>query len=127
MRELSAAAIARVQVVWTQGRVYEVGSVPATPVTPYLMLSVGSGSGENYTLDEELPGTRSHRLAVQAVGKTADEVEFAVEKADAAFLGTRLDADCTPLHPEVSSPIFRDPDAGGLLTCTVTYTTSKEQ
>lgn len=127
MRELSTAALSAAETAWNTGQVHKLGEVPASPVTPYLVVSVGSGSGENYTLDEEDPGTRTHRLAAQAVGRDAAEVEFAVEKADLAFIGVRLDASCTPCHPEASSPIIRDPDGGGLLTCTVTYTTSKEQ
>lgn len=127
MKALNDAALSRAQAFWNANQVHKAGSVPASPVTPYLVISVGSGSGESYTLEETGPGTRSHRLVAQAIGRTLDELGFAVDKADGAFVGVRLTEATTTCRPEVSSPVFRDPDAGALLVCTLTYTFTEEQ
>lgn len=127
MRHLQAAALTRGRAAWNSNQVHQVGAVPASPSTPYYVVSVGSGGGDTYTLDETEPGTRPYRVAVVAVGKTAAEVGFAVEKADAAFVGHRLTPECTPARAEVSTPVIRDPDGGALLVCTLTYTTTEEQ
>lgn len=125
MRELNAAAVSAAQAAWPQGRVYKVGEVPASPVTPYLVLSVTAGAPTSYTLDVT-HGMKSHRLVAQAVGKFYDEVALAVERADAAFEDAVLTVSGLDLGPmagdeRVASPVIRDPDAGGLLTCTVIY------
>lgn len=123
MRALNAAAKARAEAAWSGGRVYLLGSVPPTPVTPYLVLSVTSGAPGGYTLDVA-HGYKLHRLVAQAFGNNADEVGFAVEKIDAAFTDQTLTVtgvECGPMAGDerVSSPVTRDPDAGSLLGCTV--------
>lgn len=125
MRAFAAAALAAYEAAWTPERVHRAGEVP-TPPPPgaYGVLSVSSGSAENYRACGA-HGSRSYRIVVQAVGKDVDEVGFAVDKADAAFLDKRLTVagyDTTPARPEVSSPIIRDPDGGVLLSATLTYT-----
>lgn len=123
MRDLNAAAKARAEASWPQGRTYLVGDVPATPTTPYLVLSVTSGAPAGYSLDIS-HGPKMHRLVAQAFGRTADEVGFAVEKVDAAFTDQSLQvegAECGPMAGDerVASPVIRDSDVGGLLGCTV--------
>jgi len=124
MKAFNTAAIAAQQAAWTQGRVYKLGEVPASPVTPYLVESVTAGAPGNYRA--RFHGSKKHYIVVQAVGKTYDEVAFAVEKADAAFEDKALVVsgfDCTESDGEdrTASTVIRDPDAGVLLTCTVLY------
>lgn len=125
MLQFADAAVARAAAVWPQGRVYALGDVPELPGTPYVVLSVTSGAPGNYRLNVE-HGSKGYRIVVQAVGKTLHEVAFAVDKVDAAFEDQRLVVagfDTTPAAGDerVSSPVIRDADAGGLLTCTVLY------
>lgn len=124
MKSLQTAAMAQAEAAWLADRVHAIGAVPTTPAKPYLTVGVASGSAQSYSLNEA-HGTRTHRLVVMAVGTTATEVGFAVEKADAAFLDRSLTVtgiDCGPISVESSSPIIRDPDDNGLLVCTVVYT-----
>lgn len=124
MKAENDAALAAFEAAWKPAQVHLIGAVPTSPVTPYAAISVSSGSAENYRLHGE-HGSRSYRIVVQAVGKSVSEIGFPVDGADAAFLDKRLTIagyDTTPAQAEVSSPIIRDPDAGGLLSCTLTYT-----
>lgn len=126
MRAFAAAALAAYEAAWAPERVHRAGEVP-TPPPPgaYGVVSVSSGSAENYRSGATSAGSRSQRVVVQCVGKSVDEVGFAVEKADAAYRDKKLAVAgyrCTPCHPEVSSPVIRDPDGGAFLTCTLTYT-----
>lgn len=104
--------------------VHRPGEVGDNPATGYAVVSVSSGSAENYALCGS-HGSRGYRIVVQAVGKDVDEVAYVVDKADAAFLDHRLTVtgyDTTPARSEIASPIIRDPDAGVYLTCTLTFT-----
>lgn len=124
MKAENDAALARLEAVWNPAQVHAIGAVPVSPVTPYAAVSVSSGSAENYRLCGA-HGSRSYRIVVQAVGKSISEIGNPIEAADTAFLDTKLAIagfDTTPAQVEVSSPIIRDPDAGGLLSCTLTYT-----
>lgn len=124
MADFSKAALDAIRAVWLTESVHAVGKVPKLPVTPYLVGSVSTGSTENYRLSGD-HGSRSYRIALQAIGKTDDEVKFAVDKAEDALLDKSLIVagfDCTPCQPEVSSQPIRDPDGGVLLSCTLTYT-----
>lgn len=121
---VKVAAVARLRAVWLVERVHKVGRVPANPPTPYIVASVSSGSAENYLLSAQ-HGSRSYRIVTQAIGATDDELDFAVARADAAFLDHSLvvvDLDCTPCAVETSSTAIRDPDGGALLSKTLTYT-----
>lgn len=123
MRDLNAAALARATSTWPDGRVYLLGEVPPSPVTPYVVLSVGSGAPSGYTLDVT-HGLKLHRLVAQGFGRTIAEVGFAVEKIDAAFTDhvlTVAGSECGPMAGDerVASPVTRDPDVDGLLGCTV--------
>lgn len=118
------AALARYRAVWKSAQVHEAGKVPGSPLTPYASLSVSAGGAGNYNLAAE-HGSRSYRIVVQVVGKAVTEVALAVEGAEAAFLDHRLQVDdltCTPAQNPIATDPRRDPDAGGLLTCTLVYT-----
>lgn len=125
MEAENAAALAAARAAWNATQVWPTGGVPTTPTTPYLVVSVTAGAGQSYTLDTSY-GVKAYRVVVQAVGKTIGEVSRAIDKADVAFEDKRLTIpgmDCTPLagSERVASPVIRDPDGGGLLTCTVLY------
>jgi hypothetical protein len=125
VREFQAAAEARLAAVWMSARVHPIGGVPASPATPYAAVGVDSPSYTNGNLAAQAGGQR-HTIAVQVVGANKAEVDFGAEKAAAAFVEHSLAVagfDCAPPNPEdvVSSPVIRDPDAGGVLVCTVLY------
>lgn len=117
---LTAVAVAAAEAAWNANQVHETGDVPGSPVTPYLVLSVTAPGDTNHRVGGR-GGSQAAWTVVQAVGKKAAEVEFAVAKADAAFLGKRLTTASSPSRRDDPSPIIRDPDAGGLLTCTLVY------
>lgn len=124
MKAENTAALGAARAAWNTPQVHQTGGVPPTPTTPYLALSVTAGAPGNYRA--RFHGSKKHYIVVQAVGKTVDEVAFAVDKADAAFEDKALvvsGLDCTEAGGEdrTASTIIRDPDAGGLLTCTVLY------
>ena len=123
MKAETDAALARYRAVWKSAQVYEVGKVPASPVYPYASLSVSAAGAENYSLAAE-HGSRAYRIVVQIVGKAITEVALAVEGAELAFLDHRLvvaGLTCTPALNPIATDPYRDPDAGGLLTCTLVY------
>lgn len=123
MRAATVAAAARAEAVWNAAQVHEVGGVPATPATPYLVVSATGGADENYQVDGK-GGSTSHGVVVQCFGKSASEVGFALDKADAAFKGHRLTIagfDTTAATAQLEANIYRDPDAGSLLMVTQTY------
>ena len=122
--DVQKSAVAALVAAWRPQSVFAGGEVPAKPSTPYNVVSASSGSAENYRLSAQF-GSRSYRIAVQAFGDTAAEVDFAVAKADAAFLDQKLAVtgwDLTPARVEGASPLLRDTDIGELLYKTVTYT-----
>ena len=124
MRDFNDAAKARLGSVWNANQSYLPGEVGDSPATPYGIVSVSTGMGTAYRLTAD-HGALSMRIVVQSIGRDAEEVGFAVEKADAAFLDQRLSVsgyDCTPALAEASSQIIRDPDGGVLLSVTQTYT-----
>lgn len=123
MRTLAAAATAAAEAAWNADQVHEVGEVPDKPTFPYLVLSVTAPGDSNPRLGAR-SGSQYGWIVGQAVGRTQSEVAFAVEKADAAFLGKKLDVadlNTRPATRREPSTITRDPDAGGLLTCTLIY------
>lgn len=125
MEEFQAAAEARLAAVWVAARVHAIGGVPPTPATPYAAVGVDAPGYTNTNSAGQMGGKR-HTIAVQIVGADKGEVDFGIERAEAAFLEHSLSVagfDCAPPNPEdvVSSPVIRDPDAGGQLVCTVLY------
>lgn len=124
MEAIEAAAFDALVAAWRPELVFETGDVPTTAPSPHIAMSTSSGSAENYRLSAQ-HGSRSYRTVVQAFGKTASEVAFAVDKADSAFLDQRLVVagfDCTPAQVEVASPLLTDPDDNVWLYKTLTYT-----
>jgi hypothetical protein len=120
---LTTVAIAAAEAVWNADQVHETGSVPTNPVTPYLVLSATAPGDTNYRAGGR-SGSQAAWIVVQAVGDDAGEVEFAIDKADAAFLGKRLAVPgrkSTKALRDTPSPLVRDPDAGGLVSCTLVY------
>lgn len=117
------AAVTRAEAVWNANQVHELGKVPSTPVTPYMVLSVSGGAAAAQRSDGT-HGAKAHRIVVQCVGKTAYEVGTALDKADAAFADHALvidGYDTTRAIAELEANITRDPDGGALLTVTQTY------
>lgn len=124
MREVLDAAETRQVAVWLDARVHRAGEVPASPVTPYNVISCDSGMPENYRIIAQ-HGSRQFRVIVQSVGATVGECAFAIEKADAAFLDHALTVDgfdAAPCRLEIPGSPRRDQDAGGLMYALSTYT-----
>lgn len=124
MRTEQAAVVAKLKAAWPQGRVYDVGAVPASPITAYLDVAVASGSPVNYRHGSR-HSSLTFRAVVRSFGRDVNEVAFAAEKADAALLDERIAAGYTPCRRELSTAVTRDPDAGGLLMTVHTYTFTK--
>lgn len=103
-------------------RVYKIGAVPASPATPYAVLSLDAGNLRGTRADGRSL-TRARRLAVQVFGPSIDSVLHIAGLADAAFSDVVLtDIDGDPYSVrEVASPVYRDPDGEGLLALTHTY------
>lgn len=124
MQAENDAARTALEAVWTADRVHEPGAVPDTPATPYAVVSVPAPGDTNYR-NGGRGGSQSSRIVAQVVGANLSEVAFAVDKCDTAYLGQRLPVtgvNVSAARREVQSPVIRDPDTGGLLTCTLTYT-----
>lgn len=98
-------------------RVYAVGAVPATPNYPYVVIGYAPNSPQVRTLDGS--GDPMDRFTVQHFGKTAAAVEAAASETFDLFDGqTVLGQVC---WQETASPIYRDPDAQGVLSVTHTF------
>lgn len=98
-------------------RVYPVGAVPASPAYPYVVVGYAPNAPEVRTLDGS--GDPLRRFTVQHFGKSADSVEDQAAITFATFDGVQVDGDtCTQ---EIATPIYRDPDATGVLSITHTY------
>lgn len=121
MKAEQDAVIAALTAAWPQGRVYNVGAVPASPVTPYVVVSVASGTPAKYRLGSKVSSSL-FRAVIQNFGKSYGETSFAAEKADAALLDKRITAAHTPCRREVATSVIRDPDGGSLLMTVHTYT-----
>lgn len=124
MKAEQDAVTAALRAAWPTGRVYDVGSVPTSPVTPYQVVSVTAGEPRNYRTGSRAT-SRFYRVAVQNFGKSYREVSIAAEAADDALLDERIAAAWTPCRREVATPVIRDPDGGSLLMTVHTYTTTK--
>ena len=124
MKAEQDAAKAALKAAWISGRTYDMGSVPASPVTPYqdVAVNLGTPKGDRAA---GISSSRSFRAVVRSFGRSFAEVSFAAEKADAALLGQRIGAGYSPCRAEVSTSVIRDPDGGGLLMAVRTYTFHK--
>lgn len=99
------------------GRVYAIGSVPASPGYPYTVIGYAPNAPVVRTADGA--GDRVRRFTAQHFGRTDDSVEDVADATFAAFDGKRVDGDlCVQ---EVATTITRDPDDQGVLTITHTY------
>lgn len=98
-------------------RVYAVGAVPATPTYPYVVI----GYAPNAPTVRRLSGSGdpTERFTVQHFGKTADSVEAEAAETFAAFEGREVKGHVC--EQEMASPLYRDPDAAGVLSITHTY------
>jgi hypothetical protein len=96
-------------------RVYKLNEVPASPVYPYAVVSMGAPDKVSRTLNGAAADL--HRGVTQYFGRDIDGVlDLAtLGDLDGTFLNGRL------VTREVSSPPFRDPDDQGVLAVTLTY------
>jgi hypothetical protein len=103
-------------------RVYAIGSVPATPTYPYVVVGADTGT----------PGLRrvgggstrkERRVTVQVFGRTTGSVLNLADLADDAFEDKVLSAlDGGPFSMrELQTGILRDPDDNGVLSILHTY------
>lgn len=125
MKAELAAALDAMRTGWRPTQVHEVGKVPASPVTPYAVVSVSTSSRGNVNMAGQ-SGSVAFRVVIQCFGKTLTEISAPIEAADAVFLSGPLAVegwDTAPVDPSevVSSQVIRDPDGGGLLACTLIY------
>jgi hypothetical protein len=103
-------------------RAYKLGAVPSSPVYPYAVLGLDTGTPVSTRVGGDSPDLR-YLLTVQMFGKVDDSVRAMATAADVAFKDatlTQLDRD--PFCWRVlSTPITRDPDTGGVLYALHTY------
>lgn len=97
--------------------VYPIGAVPASPTYPYVVIGYAPGAPLVRTLDGS--GDPLRRFTVQHFGKSADSVEAQAATTFATFDGQQVAGGTC--EQEIATPIFRDPDATGVLSITHTY------
>jgi hypothetical protein len=101
----------------SEGRVYAMGKVPASPTYPYRV--VGYAPDAPVTRTQNASGDPLRRFTVQHFGRSADSVEAVATATFDTFDGQRVGGDvCTQ---EIATPITRDPDDQGVLSTTHTY------
>lgn len=102
-------------------RVYKLGAVPQSPAYPYAVVSLGSPDSVGRMLCGD--GWTDRRLVVQMFGRSLDSVEELATFMDDAFEDVPLTE--LPDSPfswrELSTPPYRDPDTGGVLSAVHTY------
>lgn len=131
MTAFTDAAVAKIKAVRTPSpRVYEPNKVPASPQTPYAVVYALGDRGDSYTLDSTY-GVRFYRVVAQSFGTSEGDAGAYDEYVTAALLDESLSVagyDCTPCRIEVGSALVRDPDTGGAvgITSTFTFTATKE-
>lgn len=98
-------------------RVYALGAVPSSPEYPYVVI----GYAPNAPTVRRLSGSGdpTERFTVQHFGRTADSVEAAAAATFATFEGCEINGDVC--WQETATPLYRDPDAAGVLSTTHTY------
>ena len=119
----SDAVVAALKTAWPAGRVYKVGEVPLSPVTPYMDVAVGRGAPRNRR-HASSGSSRFFRATVRIFGKNDAELDFIV-RAETALLDKRVTPTATPCRQEITTQPMRDPDAGALLMILQTYTFTK--
>lgn len=125
MRILTVAAVAQAKAAGVL-RVYEFGSVPASPTYPYAVLAVTFADALGYTLDAH-HGPQRHRIVCQSFGRSLASAQDVDDDLRATFLdqplaieGSGWESD--PAEPEVASALVRDPDTSGVIGITSTFT-----
>jgi hypothetical protein len=101
-------------------RVYKYGEVPASPLTPYCIVGASLGTPRNYRAGQASTMS-AHHLVVQVFAKTSDSLYDATGAVDGVVKGGKF-AGASGFTPGVDALLDRDPDAGGLLGVTRTYT-----
>lgn len=98
-------------------RVYAIGAVPASPVYPYTVIGYSPNAPQVRTNDGS--GDPLRRFTAQHFGKSADSVEAAAATTFDTFDGKQVLGETC--EQEIATPIYRDPDATGVLSITHTY------
>lgn len=103
-------------------RVYKVGAVPASPILPYIVLSLDTGTPLGTRVSGHSPSAR-RRLTVQMFGKSYDAVMAMAGFADEAFKDVTLsELTAAPFSVrELQTQVMRDPDGEVLLYVLHTY------
>jgi hypothetical protein len=98
-------------------RVYPIGAVPAGPTYPYVVV----GYAPNAPTVRRLSGSGdpNERFTVQHFGRTADSVEDVATDTFTTFEGREING--AVCWQETATPLYRDPDAAGVLSTTHTY------
>lgn len=105
--------------------VYKLGSVPAKPIPPYVVFSAQLVEDGTFTLDGS-GSVRWVQIVAQTFGRTIDSVSAHSEAFRSALIDEWLTWDgysAGPIAGELRpTPPTRDPDDGGVLGSTATYT-----
>ena len=99
------------------GRVYEMGSVPASPGYPYTVIGYAPNAPVVRTANGA--GDPIRRFTVQHFGQNAASVEDHATRTFNTFDGKSINGDVCTL--EVATTVTRDPDNSGVLSTTHTY------
>lgn len=107
-------------------RVFELGTVPATPDYPYSVYSVTLGAGVGYTLDSA-SGPRKGTVTVQTFGRTEGGAADHADAITARLLDKQLPAtgwETTPLRFGLEPAPVRaaEPENSGVVGLTYTFT-----
>lgn len=97
--------------------VYASGAVPQSPEYPYVVVGFTPNAPVVRSLDGA--GSQVRRFVVQHFARTADGLEDVAAATFAAFDHVVVDGELC--QQEIATPIFRDPDDGGVLSTTHTY------
>lgn len=112
------------------GRVYRLGSVPASPAYPYTVFSAQLLEDVAATL-EKGASVRWVQVVAQTFGRTVDSVNGQSEGFRSLLIGKWLSFDgygAGPVEGELRpTPPTRDPDTGGVLGSTTTLTAIAEE
>lgn len=101
-------------------RVYKLGAVPASPVSPYVV--VGSAPAAPQTRFNDGSGDREGRFTVQHFGKSADVLDDLAALTFATFDAKPLPLPGAPVAwQEIATTPHRDPDTQGVLSVLHTY------
>lgn len=99
------------------GRAYPLGAVPRSPAYPYVVVGYAPNAPLVRTLDGS--GDPERRFTVQHFSRTVGTLEDAAAVTFATFDGQQVAGETC--WQELATPMFRDPDDGGVLSITHTY------